>query len=142
MCSFKILIIEDNKADVFMITEALESSSLTYDQDVVTDGQAALDYFFLKANSPKKNVPDFILLDLNIPKYSGFEILKILKSNHELKAIPIIVFTGSVAQTDVQKSYRNYANCYIQKPDEAQDFIEAIAKIEGFWLKFANLPKS
>lgn len=140
MQPFKILIVEDNKGDVLMITEAFEDAALPYQQSVVNDGKEALDYLFKKDPYLKVESPNLILLDLNIPKYNGLEVLKILKENVTLKSIPIIVFTTSSSQSDVNACYENHVNCFITKPQDSMGFTKAVSKIEDFWVKYVNLP--
>lgn len=142
MDAFKILIVEDNIGDVLMITEALEDSKYVTQQWVVSDGKKALD-FLLKQNSYiTAETPDLVLLDYNIPKYNGLEVLKIIKNDEVLKTIPVVIFTTSYSKFDVIKCYENHVNCYITKPQDGPDFINAVAKIEEFWIDYVNSPSS
>lgn len=136
---FIILVVEDNKGDVLMITEAFEDANLECQHAVVNNGKAALDYLFKKASFESVETPNLILLDLNIPKYNGLEVLKVLKNNEDLKAIPVVIFTTSSSANDVNACYQNHANCYITKPQDALGFMNAVTKIEEFWTKYANL---
>lgn len=137
---FKILIVEDNKGDVLMISEALEDGALSFRQHVVSDGKEALDYLFKRAIFETAETPDLILLDLNIPKYNGLEVLEILKKDEDLKVIPVVIFSTSSSETDVSACYKSHANCYITKPQDALGFMNAVIKIEEFWAEYVNLP--
>jgi chemotaxis family two-component system response regulator Rcp1 len=136
----QILLAEDNPGDVRLFRRALRNLSLTFDLHVVQDGEAALS--FLNRTGPHGDAPriHLLLLDWNLPKIHGREVLTAIKSNFELKHIPVVILTTSEAEADVLQAYRRYANCYITKPTELQDYQNAIEEIERFWLTCARLP--
>lgn len=139
MKTVEILLIEDNEGDIFLTTEALEEGRILNNTKVVRDGKMALDY--LAEGLETGNLPDLILLDVNLPKMNGHEVLQFVKQHIELKRIPVIMLTTSSAEKDINLSYQNHANCYITKPVEAADFMGAISKIEDFWINIVQLPK-
>jgi CheY-like chemotaxis protein len=135
----RILLVEDNPGDIRLTQEAFKESALDIQMDVVTDGEMALDFLFKKgrfADSPK---PDIVLLDLNLPKKNGIEVLKEVKAEQTLKKIPIIVLTTSDADHDISKAYSLHANCYILKPVDFDDFARVIKLIEAFWFNTVQL---
>jgi two-component system, chemotaxis family, response regulator Rcp1 len=136
----RILLVEDNPADVGLVEEAFHDGRLQYDLDVATDGVAALEYLKngKKPGSGKK--PDLILLDLNLPKKDGREVLAEIKEDATLREIPVIVLTTSDDERDVHRAYGLHANCYLTKPVDFDDFIRKIRSIEDFWLTFVRLP--
>jgi two-component system response regulator len=136
----RILLVEDNPGDVRLTKEALKESQLEILLDVVSDGEEALD-FLMKQNKHTQAIrPDIILLDLNLPKKNGIEVLKELKVHESLKKIPVIVLTTSDAHHDITKAYSSYANCYILKPVDFDDFAKVIQLVESFWLNTVKLP--
>mgnify|MGYP006144283137 CR=1 FL=1 len=134
-----ILLVEDNEGDILLTTEALEDSSINNTITVVKNGKQALDYLFQKEGYENALRPDLILLDINLPLKSGHEVLIELKSSEELKHIPIIMLTTSSSQNDIKQCYKNHANCFITKPVEINDFMDAIATVEHFWLNIVKL---
>ena len=137
----QILLIEDNLGDIRLAEEALSESKLRLQLSVVRDGQAALDYLNQTGDFEDVPRPDLILLDLNLPKYSGKEVLAYIKSRAELKHIPVVVLTSSQAEEDIVESYRLYANCYISKPLDFDQFIKVVKSIESFWFSIVKLPR-
>ncbi|MGB4400034.1 MAG: response regulator [Daejeonella sp.] len=135
----EILLVEDNEGDILLTTEALEEGKILNNTRVVRDGRMALD--FLAEGLRSGTLPDLILLDVNLPRINGHEVLQYVKHHMELKHIPVIMLTTSSAEKDINLSYKNHANCYITKPVDATDFIEAISKIEDFWINIVQLPK-
>src|SRR5690349_16314833 len=127
-----ILLIEDNDGDILLTLEALEDFRIMNKVTVIKDGKKAIDFF--ETSPIKENIPDMILLDINLPKKSGHEVLHYIKTSNEYKHIPIIMLTTSSSETDIIQSYKNYANCYITKPIDVTDFMKAVAKIEEFWI--------
>ena len=140
MKSITILLVEDNEGDILLTTEALESCKLDNKLKVVNDGEEALEFIFKNGKYSHESTPDIILLDVNLPKKNGHEVLQKIKSNVLYKHIPIIMLTTSSSSIDIKKAYTNYANCYITKPVEPQDFIDAVSEIESFWLNLVELP--
>lgn len=135
-----ILLVEDSPTDILITQEAFEQARLINQLHVVEDGVAAL--AFLRRQEPYTHVPrpDLILLDLNLPKKSGREVLAELKSDPDLKFIPVVVLTTSQAEEDVLKSYDLHANCYVTKPVDFSKFIEVVHSIEHFWFNIVTLP--
>lgn len=140
MKSVHVLLVEDNEGDVFLTTEALEDSKFVGEISIARDGQEALDYVFKTNGFEDRNTPDLILLDVNLPKKSGHEVLEELKAHPIHKRIPVIILTTSSSRRDIDRCYENHANCYITKPVEVNDFLEAMATIEQFWMNIASLP--
>ncbi len=139
MKSINILLIEDNEGDILLTTDAFEECKIVNQVTIIRDGKAAIDFFEnLKSNGSK---PDLVLLDINLPKMSGQEVLIYLKSNAKFKHIPVIMLTTSSSEKDIVTSYKNHVNCYITKPVDVNDFITAISKIEDFWLNIVSIPK-
>jgi CheY-like chemotaxis protein len=135
-----ILLIEDNPGDVRLTQEAFKEGSIAINLDVVMDGVEAIK--FLKKEVPynEATTPDLILLDLNLPKKDGREVLHEIKTDNNLKRIPVVVLTTSNAQQDILKSYNLHVNCYVNKPVDFDKFFDIIQKIEDFWLSTAILP--
>ena len=135
-----ILLIEDNPGDVRLTQEAFKEGRLTIKMDVVMDGVEAIK--FLKKETPYTDsaTPDLILLDLNLPKRDGREVLEEIKTDIRLKRIPVVILTTSNAEQDILKSYNLHVNCYINKPVDFDKFFDIIQKIEDFWLTTAILP--
>jgi two-component system, chemotaxis family, response regulator Rcp1 len=135
-----ILLVEDNPADVRLTQEAFKETRLRCKLHVVRDGAEALD--FLRQNGRFEAVPrpDMILLDLNLPKKDGREVLADIKANAEFKRIPVVVLTTSNAEDDIRHTYEHHANCFITKPTGLDEFVEVVKRIEEFWLRIAHLP--
>lgn len=136
----EILLVEDNAGDVRLTQEALEEAKVPNRLHVAQDGIAALQ--FLKKQKPFAGVPepDLVLLDLNIPKRSGFEVLDQIKSDPHLRHIPVIILTSSSAESDVLRSYRSYANSYVTKPADLDQYFKVVELIDEFWLSTVRLP--
>jgi two-component system response regulator len=135
----RILLVEDNPGDIRLTQEAFKESALDIQMDVVTDGEMAIDFLFKKGRFSDAQKPDIILLDLNLPKKNGIEVLKEIKSENNLKKIPVIVLTTSDADHDISKAYGLHANCYILKPVDFDDFAKVIKLIEAFWFNTVQL---
>jgi CheY-like chemotaxis protein len=135
-----ILLVEDNPGDVRLTQEALKEARVRNDLHVVNDGVEAM--AFLRKQGVYKDVPrpDMILLDLNLPKKSGHEVLTEIKSDDNLKRIPVVVLTVSKDEEDIVKSYNLYANCFITKPVDLDQFLTVVKSIEDFWLTIVKLP--
>lgn len=132
---------EDNEGDVILTSEAFESARLQSVLSVVRDGESAMDFLLKRHRYLDVKDPDLILLDLNLPRKNGYEVLQFLKADTNLKHIPVIVLSTSSSMDDVNKCYENYANCYITKPMDIENFFSIVSKIENFWLSTVTLPK-
>ena len=142
MQEIHILLVDDNEGDVLLTKEALEEAKIVNRISVAYDGMQALS--FLKKEPPFKDQesPDLILLDINLPRMDGTEVLSIIKSDPELKRIPVIMLTTSSSERDIITSYDNYANCYITKPVDLERFMDVVRTIEDFWISIVKLPKT
>lgn len=138
MKALNILLIEDNEGDILLTTEAFEESKIINKITAIRDGKAAIDYF--EKLTHKDDYPHLVLLDINLPKLSGHEVLAHIKSSEKFCTIPVIMLTTSSAEKDIMKSYRNHVNCYITKPIDVNDFMQAITKIEDFWINIVSIP--
>jgi chemotaxis family two-component system response regulator Rcp1 len=132
-----ILLVEDNEGDIVLAREALKEARIGNRITVITDGEKALEYLFCNDNKRK---PDLILLDMNLPKVNGLEVLAKIKADDALKIIPVVMLTTSTSEQDVLNAYRNHVNCYINKPIDLEEFIVVIRNIENFWLNTVKLP--
>jgi CheY-like chemotaxis protein len=137
--TIKILLVEDNPGDVELTRLAFEESKLLIDLSVASDGIAAMAFLRCRKNA-KLDQPDLVLLDLNLPKTNGQEVLAELKMDQDLKRIPVIVLTTSQAEEDVLRAYNSYASGYITKPVSFDQFIKVIRSIENFWFTIVKLP--
>ena len=135
-----ILVVEDNPGDVRLLEEAFHDASLANTLHVVTDGDEALDFVYQREEYADAPVPDLTLLDWNLPTVGGEEVLEAMKSDSSLSHIPIIVLTGSEAETDIITSYNNQANAYVTKPVDGDAFIAVVQSLEQFWLSVVRLP--
>lgn len=136
----EILLVEDNPGDVRLVREALHDSKIINKLSAVTDGQEASDYLRRRGRYAQATRPDLIILDLNLPRKDGRELLEEIKEDPELKRIPVVVVTSSRAEQDVIKSYNLHANCYITKPVDLDKFVEVVKAIEDFWVGIVKLP--
>ena len=136
----EILMVEDNPGDVRLTIEALKEGKVRNNLTTVEDGEAAMK--FLRRQGPYSKVPrpDLVLLDLNLPKKNGREVLAEIKDDPDLKRIPVVILTVSEAEQDIIKSYNLHANCYITKPVNLEQFIKVVRSIEDFWLSIVMLP--
>lgn len=131
---------EDNEGDILLTVEALEEGRIANVIEVARDGQEAINK--LSADLASNNLPDLILLDINLPKMNGHEVLEKLKKDENFKHIPVIILSTSSSEMDIIKSYNNHANCFITKPVEIDDFVKAIESIEDFWFSIVKLPNN
>jgi CheY-like chemotaxis protein len=138
--AIEILLVEDNPGDVRLIQEALRDGKVWNNPHVVTDGEAALDFVYRRGPFTQAPRPDMVLLDLNLPKKDGREVLAVIKSDSDLKRIPVVVLTTSKEEEDVHRAYNLAANCYVTKPVEFEEFMKVIRAIEDFWLTIVALP--
>jgi len=140
MKAIHILLVEDNEGDILLTKEALEDARIYINLSVVKDGKEAMDFLGKKDKYVDADLPDILLLDVNLPKKNGHEVLKYVKEDENLKHIPVIMLTTSSSQRDINLSYNNYANCFITKPVEANDFLAVVTTIENFWISVVKLP--
>jgi chemotaxis family two-component system response regulator Rcp1 len=136
----EILLVEDNPGDVRLTIEALKEGKLRNHMSVVGDGEAALSYLRKEAGYEDAVRPDLVLLDLNLPRKDGREVLADMKSDPDLRRIPVVVLTTSEAEEDILKTYNLHANCYITKPVDLDQFITVVRSIEAFWFSVVSLP--
>lgn len=136
MNEVQILLVEDNDGDIILTQEALKEGKIKNQISVARDGEEAINML-----NETNNLPDLILLDINLPKVNGFEVLSAIKTNDRLKAIPVIMLSTSGAEKDVLTSYNNYANCFITKPVDFTRFMEVVRTIENFWVSLVKLPR-
>lgn len=136
----QILLVEDNPGDVRLTVEALRGAKVANELHVVGDGEEAIEFLRQRGRHADAPRPDIVLLDLNLPRLDGRDVLADIKADPSLANIPIIVLTSSTAETDIQQAYELHANCYISKPVDFTEFIEAVRSLEGFWLKIVRLP--
>jgi chemotaxis family two-component system response regulator Rcp1 len=138
----EILLVEDNPGDVRLTREALRDAKLLIRLRVVGDGVEALAYLHQERDAKRAAAPrpDLILLDLNLPKKDGRQVLEEIKQDPDLRSIPVVILTTSQAEQDILKSYDLHANCYVTKPVDLHQFISAVKSIEGFWFTVVKLP--
>jgi two-component system response regulator len=136
----EILLIEDNAGDARLAKEALRDAKVANNLNWVPDGVEALAYLRREGQYGKAPRPDLILLDLNLPRKDGREVLSAIKADEKLKRIPVVILTTSQAEEDILKAYHLNANCYISKPVDLDQFIKVVRTIEDFWLTIVKLP--
>lgn len=136
----QILLVEDNEGDIRLTIEAFKEAKIHNQIKVVRDGEEALYFFKKEGRYQKEHTPDLVLLDINLPKIDGKEVLAVMKTDEKLKTIPVIMLTTSSSERDIEESYRNYANCYIIKPVDLDKFMDVIKSIEEFWITIVRLP--
>jgi CheY-like chemotaxis protein len=135
-----ILLIEDSPGDARLAKEALKEGKVKNRLHIVTDGMEATDFLFKRNKYKDAPDPDLIILDLNLPKKDGHEVLAEIKADENLKRIPVVILTISKAEEDILKTYNLHANCYITKPLDLNKFLEVVKSIEDFWLTIVTLP--
>jgi CheY-like chemotaxis protein len=136
----EILLVEDNAADVRLTQEALKEGKVRNNLHVARDGMEALEFLRRQGKFNDATRPDLILLDLNLPRRDGREVLADIKSDPDLKMIPVVVLTTSSAEADILRSYKLHANCYITKPVDLEQFVNVVKSIDDFWLTVVRLP--
>jgi CheY-like chemotaxis protein len=136
----QILLVEDNEGDILLTSEALKGGKINNDLYVVKDGYEAIMFLHKEGKYIVEPTPDLVLLDINLPKVNGQEVLTNMKIDDKLKHIPVIMLTTSSSESDILKSYRNYANCYITKPHDVSDYHDLVESIENFWMSLVQLP--
>ncbi len=139
---FEVLLVEDNPGDVFLTQEAFREGHMPLRLCVVGDGEEAMRYLRREAPFEDAIRPDLVLMDLNLPKKDGRELLAELKQDADLRQIPVIILTTSESHQDVWRAYKLHANCYLTKPIEVETFMRKIKSIEDFWLTVARLPSN
>jgi CheY-like chemotaxis protein len=137
----EVLLVDDNPADVDLTSEALSRSKQHFRVSVVNDGEQALSYLRREAPYAEAAVPDLVILDLNLPRKDGRQVLSEIKSDPVLAKIPVVIFTTSQANSDVSRSYELGANCYLRKPGNLPGFMAVVQSMADFWLGFARLPR-
>jgi chemotaxis family two-component system response regulator Rcp1 len=140
--TMEILLVEDNPGDIRLTQEAFREGNLKTNLSVVQDGVEAMAFLRQEGKYAQVPRPDVIILDLNLPKKDGREVLAELKQDPHLKRIPVVVFTSSKAEQDILRAYDLYANCYITKPVDLEEYIELVSDVEAFWLRVVKLPSS
>ena len=137
---FSVLLVEDNAADIRLMRETLNETKIHLDLAVVEDGISAMSYLRQEDPYTSATRPDLILLDLNLPKMDGREVLREIKQDARLMVIPVVVLTTSAAEEDILRSYNLHANCYVTKPVDLDQFAHIVKNIENFWLTIVSLP--
>ena len=135
-----VLLVEDNPGDVRLTREAFREGRIENALHVVTDGVEAMDFLLQRGDHADAARPDLVLLDLNLPRKNGDEVLAEIRDDSDLKTIPVVVLTGSKAQEDVVKSYELCANAYLTKPVDPMEFIEVVKELERFWFSVVRVP--
>jgi CheY-like chemotaxis protein len=138
--AINILLVEDNPGDIRLVREALGECGMNHHLEVVVDGVEALEYLRREKTSLHGSLPDLIILDLNLPKKDGREVLMEIKGDSELRRVPVVIFSSSKAEADILSSYDHHANCYICKPLDLDAFIEVVEQIGRFWIDTVILP--
>lgn len=138
--SVEILLIEDNPADARLVAEVLKDSEIKNRIHVIADGVTAMNYLNHEGDFKDSYRPDIIMLDLNLPKKDGREVLKEIKSSPKLRCIPVVILTTSSTNEDINQTYIDHANCFITKPVDFDQFLKVVRSIEDFWLTDVRLP--
>lgn len=138
----EILLVEDNAGDVRLTVEAFRDAKVRNNMAVVRDGVEAMQYLRQEGEFSDNERPDVILLDLNLPRMDGREVLAKLKKDPSLKKIPVVILTTSEAESDILQAYELHANCYITKPVDLKQFVTVVKSIEDFWFEIVKLPSS
>jgi CheY-like chemotaxis protein len=136
----KILLVEDNPGDIRLVREALAECGMNHRLEVVADGVAALEYLWRIKSSVDVSLPDLLILDLNLPKKDGRQVLMEIKGDEDLRHVPVVIFSSSKDEGDILSAYHHYANCYICKPLDLDGFIEVVEQIGRFWIDTVILP--
>jgi chemotaxis family two-component system response regulator Rcp1 len=137
----EVLLVEDSPGDVRLTREAFKDAKVHINLRVASDGAEAMEYLGREGKHVSAPRPDLILLDLNLPKKDGREVLAELKASPTLKSIPVVILTTSASETDIQGSYLHHANCYITKPVDLEGFLKMVKSIDSFWLSVVKLPR-
>lgn len=140
--TLQVLLVEDNEGDVRLIKEAFNESKIDKVFSVAKDGEEALNYLYRRGKYADSVRPDIILLDINLPKKNGFEVLENIKKDDDLRRIPVIMLSSSSSEDHILKSYDLSANCYVTKPVDFDEYTQTVKTIEDFWFQMAKLPGS
>lgn len=138
----EVLLVEDSPGDVRLTREALKEGKVRNNLSVVSDGVEAMEFLRREGKYKDAPRPDIVLLDLNMPRKDGREVLAEMKSDEQLKRIPVVVLTTSEAEQDILRTYDLHANCYLTKPVDLEQFISIVKSVEDFWLTIVQLPRS
>lgn len=138
----EILLVEDNQGDIDLALEAFELAKYKCNINTCMDGDEAIEYLYKQGKFINTKQPDLVLLDINLPKKNGHEVLEIIKQDDKLRMLPVIMLTTSDAVEDIEKSYSNYTNAYICKPDSIDGLLNVINALEEFWINVAILPSN
>lgn len=139
--AIEILLVEDNPGDVRLTREALNEAKVRNNLHVAENGEEAMRFLRREGKSAGAPRPDVVLLDLNLPKKNGMEVLAEMKKDESLRCIPVVILTTSEAERDIVKAYDNHANCFITKPLDLDQFAQVVQSIESFWFSIVKLPK-
>ena len=134
--------VEDNEGDIILTLKALKKAHVQNKIDVVKDGEQALRFLHKQAPYQEAETPGLILLDINLPRMDGVEVLSEIKKHEHLRVIPVVMLTTSDSEKDIMQSYQHYANCFITKPVNFNTFMEVIQSIRDFWISIVQLPKT
>ena len=134
-----ILLVEDNEGDILLTQEVFKTSGFSHPISIARDGEEALDFLYQRNKLSGAERPDLILMDINIPKINGKEVLTMIKKDNDLKTIPVIMLSTSSDDRDILESYRNHANCFITKPINFDEFSKAVIEIKNFWFNLATV---
>jgi chemotaxis family two-component system response regulator Rcp1 len=137
---FRVLLVEDNPGDADLTRDTLESGRVELEIAVAIDGEEAIEYLMKRGRHSAAETPDLILLDLNLPRLGGIQVLAEIKKQEQLQSIPVVVLTSSDAEKDIAQSYQVGANSYVTKPGDLSAFIAKVESIQSFWLTVARLP--
>jgi len=140
--SKQVLLVEDNEGDIVLTLDALNGINAGGDVNVVKDGEEALEFLYKQGRFKEAKTPDIILLDINLPRIDGKEVLKKIKTDSRLMQIPVVMLTTSNSAKDIAESYQHHANCYITKPTDQAMFKEAMQEMKKFWFSIVQLPKN
>lgn len=134
--TIKVLLVEDSQADARLIKEVFRDEKIMVDLDIARDGEEAMEYLLSDGNNP-----DLVILDLNLPRKDGREVLAEIKENKSLRTIPVVILTTSQSEEDILKSYKLNANCYVTKPIDLDQFIKIIKSLDEFWFSAVKFPR-
>jgi CheY-like chemotaxis protein len=138
--AFQVLLVDDNPGDVRLTQEAFKDAKVHLEMHVAGDGVEAMEFLHRRGQFTESPRPDLILLDLNLPRMDGREVLAQIKSHATLKLIPVVILTTSASDADIERSYLLHANCYISKPVDLEGFLTVVRSIDSFWLSVVKLP--